>query len=840
LITKFFLSAVFAFILLTNCAWSSTSTANVPLNKIDDLRGNYEYIFILVHGMASNFGAAYQTNDKWKPTPLNNKEVSKNYNFYTYLTDYLDLEGQVFGYSFSNAFGHPKYNAYEFGDPEGNFDHQYKVPNFFNQYNKSTQKSIEHARFMQNFITNALQTLNPFDSGYPNNENNHPDIPMRSSNLVINGNKYIIEAKDPITGELTNYYARFYWAGKRTGKTDSERTEVFEDKYWYPTGIEALPNKGNNWLKQARRDFAKKNFTDLKLRKQWFGYIAQQRKIDPRAVSADTWQEAYARFDDYIPKKFIVISHSMGNLAVRTYMVSDFYQKDLARYISLDGTHLGSDGADGKNIVGGQSITDTLLQALLEQDKSYRKYVQPYLRILAFSWYFYQFVTVPNPATIDDLATFAVLLDLITMKEEGSIFEDSDQPVLWDQVFMSAAANFGANAVYGELGGDFQDGDMYAMLPWKTYKGVPGFEKDYKYKNQNLLSWAQNPADYLNIQTINNINLKEKGIPRSSENETYVGWLSRQVLPMQDIRGKRTVIPGYPDMAMISAVGFPTPDKELSRALQPLSYFPSIKAVVIAGTPEFKALPSLSTKYLALLMSMLEPNVVFANTGSLMVPRAVSRGEGVVAIDQLAAENKVMYYDEIALVKELEDAMMVIQATLGITHLIFALTSSQVKAVYLLPAFVYYAYSYENAKDIHRFRKHFQEKILEEQLTKGIMKAAFIHASVYKDVTITNYWLEKYKDKLKNNNGGEVIVAPNLILALEKKPGISIHSVAEKIREERKAVAEIGAIASSIIEIASFQLPDIVNASNLIDFDKIRDIVKLENSGRLTPSLSTT
>jgi len=76
-------------------------------------------------------------------------------------------------------------------------------------------------------------------------------------------------------------------------------------------------NSGNCWFEQAREDFKSDFF--------------KKYKRDPT--------------EEEIPKKYILIAHSMGGLAAREYIFSDYYQNDVAALITIDTPHEGASSA---------------------------------------------------------------------------------------------------------------------------------------------------------------------------------------------------------------------------------------------------------------------------------------------------------------------------------------------------------------------------------------------------------------------------------------------------------------------------------------------------------------
>jgi hypothetical protein len=85
-------------------------TLSVAATNLRDIQNKDEYIFILVHGITSDFNSAWnEQNDKWVPDNsfITGKTCSatpnQSVNFLEYLNDYLCLKGRVFGYTFSKT-----------------------------------------------------------------------------------------------------------------------------------------------------------------------------------------------------------------------------------------------------------------------------------------------------------------------------------------------------------------------------------------------------------------------------------------------------------------------------------------------------------------------------------------------------------------------------------------------------------------------------------------------------------------------------------------------------------------------------------------------------------------
>ncbi|MFH1386445.1 MAG: FlgD immunoglobulin-like domain containing protein [bacterium] len=92
---------------------------------------------------------------------------------------------------------------------------------------------------------------------------------------------------------------------------------------------------GNSWLEQAKEDF-----------KIWFHDYGPGSLSKPKRFPIDSTGP-----DNEIPKKFIVLGHSMGGLAVMSYMYGKdqrgnrYYQDDIEKFITIDTPHTGAGGA---------------------------------------------------------------------------------------------------------------------------------------------------------------------------------------------------------------------------------------------------------------------------------------------------------------------------------------------------------------------------------------------------------------------------------------------------------------------------------------------------------------
>ena len=81
--------------------------------------------------------------------------------------------------------------------------------------------------------------------------------------------------------------------------------------------------RGNSWIKQAREDF-----------KGWYAENVLHKPGHQELVP-----------ESVIPKKYILVAHSLGGLACRTYLSSDYYQGEVEELITIASQHRGSDSA---------------------------------------------------------------------------------------------------------------------------------------------------------------------------------------------------------------------------------------------------------------------------------------------------------------------------------------------------------------------------------------------------------------------------------------------------------------------------------------------------------------
>ena len=137
-------------------------------------------------------------------------------------------------------------------------------------------------------------------------------------------------------------YVYSYTFSQRDGEISDQGKELGEKDYVNPasdgsdlnyvTGdhlkhIDSTKTKINNgrcWFEQAREDF-----------KDWFKTKGPGSKERP----------ARPPIEEEIPKKYILIAHSMGGLSAREYIFSNYYDNDVATLITIDTPHMGSNAA---------------------------------------------------------------------------------------------------------------------------------------------------------------------------------------------------------------------------------------------------------------------------------------------------------------------------------------------------------------------------------------------------------------------------------------------------------------------------------------------------------------
>ena len=72
--------------------------------------------------------------------------------------------------------------------------------------------------------------------------------------------------------------------------------------------------------------------------KYWIGKALDEFAQNQGYSSIDVMPE------ELRPQKIIIIAHSMGGLATRYYLTSDFYKNDIRKVVFLNSPHLGADG----------------------------------------------------------------------------------------------------------------------------------------------------------------------------------------------------------------------------------------------------------------------------------------------------------------------------------------------------------------------------------------------------------------------------------------------------------------------------------------------------------------
>lgn len=117
--------------------------------------------------------------------------------------------------------------------------------------------------------------------------------------------------------------------GKELGKMDyfneastkgGRLKYIHADHKQLPPSVTGIKS-GNSWLEQAREDFMK-----------WRADNYYNGDITRVSTSE-------------IPSKYIIIAHSMGGLAAREYIFSNYYNDDVAALITIDTPHMGSNAA---------------------------------------------------------------------------------------------------------------------------------------------------------------------------------------------------------------------------------------------------------------------------------------------------------------------------------------------------------------------------------------------------------------------------------------------------------------------------------------------------------------
>jgi len=319
-------------------------------------------------------------------------------------------------------------------------------------------------------------------------------------------------------------------------------------------------------------DFAKKEF------KEWFVSDANKKNPEHRPPT-----------EAEIPKKFVIISHSLGGLPVRYYLTSDFYQNDIAKAIFLDVPHTGADGMVWYN----NAVHDYgLLNAAKNQALDYvmKLFVDHITKSFGSPPIESLYVTASN----------------IALTTGGNIIEDASK-TLWDGI---KEIKSGINEKYLDTiqknAGEVLGGVMYA--PKK-----PSLTAEYIKQSGGSLGFM--------VKLFNE--WRGPGLDEVHPQSSFIESL-KTAKPHPN---SKTSIIDPIEYSLVTARGTPTPHKDYIDDYYILN--PYSIGQMLPYLSEYNSLPSESAKLYSALVNLAVPGGWAIKDGSVLVAVDSSRGEGV-------------------------------------------------------------------------------------------------------------------------------------------------------------------------------------------------------------------
>ena len=216
--------------------------------------------------------------------------------------------------------------------------------------NEAQSAEVRKARNMQDWISKSLGIPEGYIRAYSYAESRGSNI----ENAQLLGNSgYKPKAEE---GETTPGYNVFRQiVGDMPPIISQTEHKVLNEKrmeYWsYDPALDKYIatniEPGNTILEQAKKDF-----------KQWY-FESDMNKVNPKDSRSDKIIQKFndPRLDAVVPKKFILMPHSMGNLSTRLYIYSNelaaegkffdkgFYKGDVSKIVFVGSPLKGTDMA---------------------------------------------------------------------------------------------------------------------------------------------------------------------------------------------------------------------------------------------------------------------------------------------------------------------------------------------------------------------------------------------------------------------------------------------------------------------------------------------------------------
>ncbi|MFC1496823.1 esterase/lipase family protein, partial [Candidatus Margulisiibacteriota bacterium] len=304
------------------------------------------------------------------------------------------------------------------------------------------------------------------------------------------------------------------------------------------------PSNKYYWIGQAKSDF-----------KKWYAKEYLGGEGHSESIPAEA-----------IPEKVILICHSMGGLAARKYITSDYYQNDVFRIITLDTPHLGSDAIPylkrfwGLENLGKATLTTNVDDFLKGQVNKIKDKISANLR---------------EKTKKSFLSNLGFILNIPTLND---IYKDSAD---WVIAYESPNIN----------GGIAEIGDKKRIIP-----------------------------GYLSVllELVKYFIFSGEGYDQLDPDGEFINTLKKA-----DIKSGNDHI----SFRVVSALGAPTFHKDLVNRYY-LST-PYMNQQLIHFFPEYNNLTSETEKYWGFLFSTLLPGSMCLKDGSIAVAKDSSKGEGI-------------------------------------------------------------------------------------------------------------------------------------------------------------------------------------------------------------------
>jgi pimeloyl-ACP methyl ester carboxylesterase len=418
--------------------------------------------------------------------------------------------------------------------------------------------------------------------------------------MGLDGYVYSYDFSDNRQSSVTN--------AKELGSRTEGRTYLFDFK----TGINVkLSDKC--WLEQAKDDFV-----------AWF-----------------TANKGRSPTSDEVPNKYILIAHSMGGLASRYYITSDFYRNDVVKLIALDSPHTGADGVSWYNrfkqqdkgaikaLYGG--ALDNALRTLWERAPVLLKGTYDDVYVSAGHWST-NFMSKELGRTIDILGlnkgdklgigginlpisyNIEIANNYSKRDINGSFWENlrSVGQDIGNDLLSSEQANIDINAEFSygyvdEAGKPIKEAGKLSLLNVSSYpfNFIEQWGGSGTFWLFILSTWDGPGLQEMNPDSVFLQNLKS-AVP-------HVTAGSSEVDPIQ--------------YRLVSARGVPTPSKEL---MDRFYYFtPYSIGLMLPFMSEYNNLPTEGEKAYAALLSTAVPGSMCLKDGSMLVAVDSSRGDSI-------------------------------------------------------------------------------------------------------------------------------------------------------------------------------------------------------------------